>query len=142
MGAILTQVQGGVEQVVSTFSRKFNDAQLKYPVGEQELLAAYEACKHFHAIIYGCEVTLRCDHMNITRAEMQHANLCILQQIVALDQVYQAKFEHIAGTDNVAADGLSRLHMQDSIPDPLLQEIYASDKLDGETKAISAGRKF
>ena len=39
MGAMLTQVQDGVEQVVSTFSREFNEAQLKYPVGEQRLLA-------------------------------------------------------------------------------------------------------
>ena len=34
MGALLVQEDsGGVERVVSTFSRKFNDAQLKYPVG-------------------------------------------------------------------------------------------------------------
>ena len=49
-----------------------------------------------------------------------------------LDQVYQAKFKHIAGIDNAGADGLSRLHMRESIPDPLLQEIYAIDELDRE----------
>ncbi len=52
MGTMLTQVQGGVKQAVSTFSRKFNEAWLKYLVREQELFAAYEACKHFYAIIY------------------------------------------------------------------------------------------
>ena len=74
--------------------------------------------------------------MNITRAKMQHANLCILQHIVAIDQLYQAKFEHIAGTDNAGADGLSRLHMQDLIPNPLLQEIYAIDELDQEANTF------
>jgi hypothetical protein len=44
MGAMLTQELDGTEQVISTFSQKFNDAQLKYTVGKQELLAAHEAC--------------------------------------------------------------------------------------------------
>ncbi|KAL7474741.1 hypothetical protein ACHAW6_000700 [Cyclotella cf. meneghiniana] len=52
MGAMLTQMQDGVEQV-------FNKAQLKYPVGEQELLPAHEACKHFQPIIYKCEIIIR-----------------------------------------------------------------------------------
>lgn len=33
-------------------------------------------------------------------ADTQHANLSVLQQIVALDQVYQAQLKHIACTDN------------------------------------------
>ncbi len=89
--------------------QKFNKAQLKYPVGEQELLAAHEACKHFHPRIYQYEIIIQYDHMNITRAKTQHANLHILRQIVTLDQTYQAKFEHIAGTSNTGADGLGRL---------------------------------
>ena len=71
--------------------------------------------------------------MNITRAKTQHANLRVLGQIVALDQIYQAKFEHIAGTDNMGTDRLSRCHMQDTIPDSLLQGVYAMNKLDCET---------
>ncbi|KAL7488465.1 hypothetical protein ACHAW6_014046 [Cyclotella cf. meneghiniana] len=59
MGAILTQEINGTEQVISTFSRKFNDAQLKYTVGEQELLAAHEACRFFHDIIFGCDILIR-----------------------------------------------------------------------------------
>ena len=69
MGAMFTQAQRGVKQIISAFSQKFNKAQLKYPVGQQELLAAYKACKHFHTIIYGYEVTIQCDHMKITKAD-------------------------------------------------------------------------
>ena len=43
MGAMLAQLQDGVKQIVCTFSCKFTEAQLKYTVGEQELLAVYEA---------------------------------------------------------------------------------------------------
>ena len=63
MGALL--VQDG--NVVSTFSRKFNDAQLKYTVTGQELLAASEACKHFAQIIRGCEIRIHTDHQMLER---------------------------------------------------------------------------
>ncbi len=71
MGALL--VQDG--NVVSTFSRKFNDAQLKNTVKGQELLAASEACKHFGQIICGCEIRVHTDHQNLTHNDTVHVNL-------------------------------------------------------------------
>ncbi len=44
MGAMLSQEVDGNKHIISTFLQKFNNAQLKYMVGEQELLTAYEAC--------------------------------------------------------------------------------------------------
>ena len=38
--AMLTQNLNGTEQIISVFSRKFNDTQLKYTIREQELLTA------------------------------------------------------------------------------------------------------
>lgn len=55
MGARLTQV-GGVEQVLSTFSSKFKEAQLKNLIGELELLVASEACQ-LHPIFIKAKVT-------------------------------------------------------------------------------------
>ena len=52
-------------KTISTFSRKFNDTQLKYNITEMELLADYEGCKYSHRIIYGCEVDIHSDHMNL-----------------------------------------------------------------------------
>ena len=69
MGAMLAQTVNWTEEVISVFSQKFNDAQLKYTIKEQELLAAFKACRFFYDIIYGCEVIICCDHMNITRAK-------------------------------------------------------------------------
>jgi hypothetical protein len=129
MGAMLTQESHGTEHVISTFSRKFNDAQLKYTVGEQELLAAHEACRFFHDIIYGCEILIRCDHKNLTNLETKHTNLRVLRQRLTLDQEYGAKFEHLAGELNTGADGLSRLPMTDEIPASSNAEIYAIDEL-------------
>jgi hypothetical protein len=62
MGAVL--VQEG--KTISTFLRKFNEAQLKYTVTEQELLAILESCKYLKNIIHGCDVTVHRDHKNLT----------------------------------------------------------------------------
>ena len=98
-------VQDG--KVISTFSRKFNDAQLKYTVTDQELLAAAEACKHFKQIIKGCEITIHTDHQNLVYDEARHASMRVLRTRLLLDEEYGAKFVHIAGKDNTGADGLS-----------------------------------
>ena len=86
--------------------------------------------QHFHHIIYGCDITIKRDHMNITQPELNHVNLRVLRQLIALDQAYQVKLEHIAGTSNMGADSLGRLHMHDTITDILVQEVYTINKLD------------
>jgi hypothetical protein len=67
--------------------------------------------------------------MNITRASTKHTNLRVSRQIIKMDQVYGAKFEHLSGELNTGADGLSRLEMRDDVPSELLDEIYAIDEL-------------
>ena len=75
MAALLMQVQQGKEVCISTFSKKFNDVQLLYPVGKQELLAAHEACWHFHQFIFGEDVLIKTDHKNLVCDNMPPANL-------------------------------------------------------------------
>ena len=129
MGAVLVQEINGPEQVFSTFCWKFNDAQLKYSVEEQELLATHKTCIFFHDNIYGCEILIHCDHKNITDAKTKHTNLCILCQCLMLNQDYSAKFKHYAGELNTGVDGLSHLEMIDKVPWSALVEVYAIDDL-------------
>ena len=103
IGAML--MQDG--KIVSTFSRKLNEAQLKYTVTGQELLACVEACKHFDQIIPGCEINIFTDHQNLTHDQTQHANLREQRARFFLDAEYQPKFIHVKGTDNTGVDGLS-----------------------------------
>jgi hypothetical protein len=100
MGALLTQ-DGNV---VSTFSRKFNEAQLKYTVTGQELLAAAEACKHFAQIIRGCEIRIHTDHQNLTYDDTMHVNLREQRTRIFLDEEFAPIFVHIKGTDNTCAN--------------------------------------
>jgi hypothetical protein len=132
-GLPLSASHTGVETTISTFLQKFNEAQLKYSVGEQETLAAHASCRKYHDIIYGCEIIIRSDHMNITRASTKHTNLRVSRQIIKMDQVYGAKFEHLSGELNTGADGLSQLPMTDKVPPILTSKIYAIDELNGNT---------
>ena len=51
------------------------------------------------------------------------------RQLIELDQVYGAKWEHVRGVDNPGADGLSRLEHFDEVPSNFVQEVYAVDHL-------------
>ena len=75
MGALICQMQNGREVTILTYSEKFNDAQLKYPVGERELLAAHRVCRPFRHIILGSEVLIKTAHKNLTFDEVRHASL-------------------------------------------------------------------
>jgi hypothetical protein len=122
MGAVLEQ-DG---KIISTFSCKLNDAQLKYTVTGQELLAAVEACKHISQLIRGCEIRIHTDHQNLTQDDTQHENLREMRARIFLDSEFAPTFIHIKGTDNTAADGLSRLPMTDDDNQPAIApEMFA-----------------
>jgi hypothetical protein len=105
MGAVLVQE----DKTVSTFSRKFNEAQLKYTVTEQELLVILESCKHFNNIIHGCNITVHTDHKNLTYSPTQCTNARVERTIILLNEEFGVTIEHIKGKDNTGGDGLSRL---------------------------------
>jgi hypothetical protein len=105
-----------MEKLSALFSRKFNDTQLKYTVTGQELLAAVEACKHFEQIIRGCKFRIHTDHQNFTHDGTVHVNLRQQRAQILLDSEFAATFVHIKGTDNTAADSLSRLEMSNDKP--------------------------
>ncbi len=77
MGAVL--VQDG--KVISTFSRKFNDTQLKYTVTDQEQLIL-EACKHNKQIIHGHNITVHTNHKNLTFNMAQQSNACVKRSLI------------------------------------------------------------
>ena len=130
MGAILEQ-EG---RTVSTFSHKLKNAQKKYTVMGQKLLAAIKACKHFGQIIWGCDIWIHTDHQNLTHDDMCHANLWEQQARIFLDAKFAPTFIHIAGSDNTAMDGLSQLPMaNDNIADNLGEIFLTINNLDRGT---------
>ena len=62
MGAVLSQVQDGVERVISYYSKCFSKPERHYCVTRKELLAVVSAVKAFHHYLYGQHFLVRSDH--------------------------------------------------------------------------------
>jgi hypothetical protein len=62
LGAILAQVQDGVEKPVAYASRQTNRAERSYAASELEMLALVWATKHFRCYLYGRKFLVRTDH--------------------------------------------------------------------------------
>ena len=58
LGAVLKQG----DKTLAFYSRKLNKAQLKYSVGEKEMLSIVEALKEFRSILFGYPITAYIDH--------------------------------------------------------------------------------
>ncbi len=128
LGAIL--IQDG--KVVSTFSWKFNDAQLKYTVTGQELSACVKAYTHFGQIIHGCNIRIWTNHQNLTHDDTQHVNFWEQQSQIFLDAELAPTFQHIAGKDNTGtgADGIRWLPMTDETSFEVANSIFAISTVD------------
>lgn len=133
MGALLFQV-GNID---STFSCKFNDAQLKYMVTRQELLATAKACKHFEQISCGCKIRIHTHHQKLMHIHMMHANLQEQQTCIFLNTEFVPSFVHITGRENIGADSLSQLLMLDQVPAETTHQLFAISNLTGILTMIS-----
>lgn len=71
MGAVLQQKIDNNWYPLSFFSKTFNKAQKKYSVYNRELLAIYEAEKHFRNLVEGKTFTIITDHRPLTHAFSQ-----------------------------------------------------------------------
>jgi cleavage and polyadenylation specificity factor subunit 1 len=109
MGAVLQQRADNVCQHLAFFSRKLNPAQQKYSAYDRELLAVYEAVKHFRHMLEARHFTIFTNHKPIKYAFQQKRDKCSPRQFNHLDFITQFSTDvrHISRQDNVVADALS-----------------------------------
>jgi cleavage and polyadenylation specificity factor subunit 1 len=138
MGAVLQQRIDNVWQPLAFFSRKLNPAQQKYRAYDRELLAVYEAVKHFRHMLKARHFVIFTDHKPITYSFQQKRDKCSPRQFNHLDFVAQftTDVRHISGQDNVVADALSRVESITVAPSP--GALAASQEDDGELRALLA----
>jgi hypothetical protein len=108
-GAVLQQLVRNSWQPLAFFSKKFNSAQQKYSAYDRELLAIYEAVKHFRHMLEARHFTIFTDDKPITYAFQQKRDKGSPRHFNYLDFVAQftTEIRHIYGQDNVVADALS-----------------------------------
>jgi hypothetical protein len=136
MGAVLQQRVKNAWRPLAFFSKKFNPAQQKYSAYDRELLAIYEAVKHFRHMLEARHFIIFTDHKPITYAFQQKRDKCLPRQFNHLDFVSQftTDIRHISGQNNVVADALSRVEAI-SAP-PSYDALVASQNSDDELRTL------
>jgi cleavage and polyadenylation specificity factor subunit 1 len=138
MGAVLQQRVDNAWQPLAFFSRKLNPAQQKYSAYDRELLAVYEAVKHFRHMLEARHFVIFTDHKPITYAFQQKRDKCSPRQFNHLDFIAQftTDVRHISGQDNVVADALSRVEAITAAPSH--DALAAAQESDGELRSLLA----
>ncbi|GFT83405.1 transposon Tf2-8 polyprotein [Trichonephila clavipes] len=111
-------IKGALHQVVESelqplafFSRKLTSPEKSYSAYDRELLAIYSAIRHFRYMLEARDFTVFTDHKPLTYAFRQKSDKCSPRQIRQLNFISQftTNIVHIPGSDNIAADVLSRV---------------------------------
>ncbi|KAG9393036.1 hypothetical protein J8273_5622 [Carpediemonas membranifera] len=106
IGAVLITGTGSGMKVVSYFSKTLTPVQRRWSTYEQEGFAIMSVIAQAQHFLRGRHFTLHTDHRNLvfmaaTAPKVQRWRLQL--------QTYEFDILHVAGTDNGAADALSRL---------------------------------
>ncbi|GFU49691.1 transposon Tf2-9 polyprotein [Trichonephila clavipes] len=111
IGGALHQVVDSELQPLAFFSRKLTSSEKSYSAYDRELLAIYSAIRHFRYMLEARDFTVFNDHKPLTYAFRQKSDKCSPRQIRQLDFISQftTNIVHIPGSDNIAADVLSRV---------------------------------
>ncbi|GFV73395.1 retrovirus-related Pol polyprotein from transposon 297 [Trichonephila clavipes] len=90
---------------------KLTSSEKSYSAYDRELLAIYSAIRHFRYMLEARDFTVFTDHKPLTYAFRQKSDKCSPRQIRQLDFISQftTNIVHIPGSDNIAADVLSRV---------------------------------
>ena len=110
VGAVLEQLNNGIWEPISFFSKKLSTSESKYSAFDRELLGIYLALKHFRYFIEGRQFVIYTDHKPLTRAITSKTERSP-RQARHLDYIAQftSDIRYVSGKSNVVADCLSRI---------------------------------
>lgn len=138
IGAVLQQrsTNLGIWKPLAFFSRKLSPSQKKYSPYDRELLAIYEAIKHFRYMLEARVFAVYTDHKPLTFAFTTRRDKCSPRQFRYLNHIaqYTTDIKHIPGSDNVVADTLSRLEEITEIID--YKELARDQRKDSELQDV------
>lgn len=110
LGIILSNENG---RPIAYASRSLNKGERNYPIIEKELLAIVWALKYFRPYLYGRPFKVRTDHKPLVYLfNMKDPSSRLMKFRLTLEE-YNFEVEYVKGSDNVAADALSRITIDD-----------------------------
>jgi hypothetical protein len=108
IGAVLSQVQDGVERVIAYGSRTLNKSEVRYCVTDRELLAVKYFVEYYKYYLLGQQFLVRSDHQALRWLfSLKEPKDRIARWIEILSQ-YSFALEYRKGDHHGNADGLSR----------------------------------
>jgi RNase H-like domain found in reverse transcriptase/Reverse transcriptase (RNA-dependent DNA polymerase)/Integrase zinc binding domain len=110
LGAVLSNGNG---RAIAYASRALNSAEKNYSVTEIELLGNVWAVKHFRPYLFGRQFEIRTDHRPLVYLFSQVDPSSRLNKFRMVLQEFDFTVVYIKGKDNVVADALSRIHVQE-----------------------------
>jgi hypothetical protein len=104
LGAVLSQVQEGIERPVSFASRQLNKAERAYSASELETLAVVWATKYYRCYLYGKRFLVMADHAALkflsnfaeNNSRLLRWSLHLLNLILRLNMCSGNKIKHLA----------------------------------------------
>ena len=128
IGAYLFQVIDGKEKPIGFISKTFDSRMMNWDTPQKEGFAIFYALNKFDYLLRDREFILRTDHENLKNLKTGYASNQKVQRWLTCFQHYMMKIEFIPGSENIVADGLSRLCNSTATDDPSL-ETLATDWL-------------
>ena len=108
IGAVLSQVQNGVERVIAYGSKTLSRAERNYCVTRRELLAVVHFTDAYRYYLYGKHFTIRTDHASLQWMLNVKEPVDQLARWIQRMQNYQYTIEHRPGRKHGNADAMSR----------------------------------
>ena len=130
VGAVLQQDQGKGLQPVAFLSKKMLDAETRYPVHEQELLAIIHALSSWRHYLSGAKFTVRTDHKSLQFFKTQPQLSGRQSRWKDVIANFDFDIEYVDGKSNVVADGLSRRLDHQSSSQLLCLSIFTTSSIE------------
>ena len=138
LGAVLAQVQDGMERVIAYASRGLSPPETRYPAHKLEFLALkWAITDKFHNHLYGCKFSVLTDN-NTLKYVMTSAKLDATgQRWVSHLSIFDFDVQYRRGQDNSNADALSRMSNQEvtEVLQTCPQRVKTADPRHGEAQA-------
>lgn len=113
-GAVLSQDHDGHDKPITYISRTFKKGEVNKPIIGKELLAIHFAVTVLRPYVYGHEFTVYSDHKPLLYLyKMKNPSSRLTRIRLELEE-YKFEIIHIPGKENVVADALSRIHIEDA----------------------------
>ena len=109
VGACLSQVQEGEEVPLAFASAKFTDVQKRWATIEKEAYGVIFALSKFDYLVFGSHIVIHSDHNPLKYVKDCASRSSKLTRWALTLARYSLEIRHIKGSNNVAADCLSRL---------------------------------